>query len=357
MRKIALTLTAASMIFSGLAGCGDVNDTGMNNTNQGQQIGQQTGFGVNDNRTNPTGLGTNDGTTGNRIGFGYNDNNGYGTRGAGTGNYRFGTQPGGTNDENITRRNGTGLQYERNFGNAENYVAQNRNVTRDGQNFGGLNRNGARNGQNFGAQNNNTNSAYEARINNRRDGATGFGRGITGNDRPGMVDENGVVNDRTREQRGTTGLNRGTNGTRGFNRGTNDGTLNHGKRNGTTTGQQTRTSDYFNGEDGRLATNMTDRLSGANGVNDAHVIVHGNDVLVGVDSDNDFNDNTVRDRIGNLSGDRNVHVVTDRERVNDIRGLNDRLRAGEAFEEVGATFNEMLGDLGDAVQRPFERSR
>ncbi len=37
--------------------------------------------------------------------------------------------------------------------------------------------------------------------------------------------------------------------------------------------------------------------------------------------------------------------------------MDDRLRTGAAFEEVGATFTDMLQDLGRAAQRPFERSR
>ena len=49
--------------------------------------------------------------------------------------------------------------------------------------------------------------------------------------------------------------------------------------------------------------------------------------------------------------------MTDRDQVNNVRGMNNRLEMGEPIEEIGATINDMLEDLGNAVQRPFERSR
>lgn len=355
------------MIFAGLAGCGDVNDTGMNNTttgyttNQGQGAGTATGFGFDNGRypegvyphtrdfqgtrgyregRGSTGFGNGQGT----IGFGAGQGNGFGAR-AGQGNYQVGPS---TRNNNV----GHGAGYvteERNFGSAFDY--QTGNTTP---------RQGLRGQNNAGGFNVRGNRDYR-----------GFGRGITGNDRPGMVDENGLLNgfdNRGQVGRQHRGFNRGT---EGFNHGTGRdyGNLNGGtgRNNGTQglnrgTGRtginaQNNTGAYFDSEDGRLATQINDRIGGDN-IRDSRVIVHGNDVLIGVDADDtDGIDDDVRNRVGNLAGDRNVHVVTDRNQYRGLRDMDDRLRAGDAFEEIGATFNDMLDDLGNAVQRPFERSR
>ncbi|MDG5786428.1 YhcN/YlaJ family sporulation lipoprotein [Evansella sp. AB-P1] len=287
MKKVAMTLTAASLLVTGLAGCGDVNDAGMNDT--------RTGYSTN---------------------FGQDTARGYGTTAndyVGSGNYPSGSYP---------------IREERNFGSAYDYHTGNGNVT--GQNNRG---------------NKNT-SAYEARENRNH---RGFGRGITGDDQPGMVDENGILN----RQDSTVGEIRGRDNTRGFNRRNHEGALND------TRGQNQTMNGYFDSEDGRLATRISDRLA-ENDISDSHVIVHGDDIIIGADHDGDeaeFQGSVRANLDDDIVGNRNVHVVTDRNHVRNIRGMNDRLRGGEPFEEIGATFNDMIQDIGNAVQRPFERSR
>ncbi|MFA9557195.1 YhcN/YlaJ family sporulation lipoprotein [Evansella sp. AB-rgal1] len=343
MKKIALSLTAASMIFSGLAGCGDVNDTGMNDTRTGYTTNQNQGAGT-------TGFGANSGhgTTGSQaypgVGQGgYGDyNHARGIRGSGYGNYPadYATRP----NRNIGQ--GAGLVHEeRNFGSAYDYNTGARGADITGNRGTG-----------------NTTSGFQARGDRQH---RGFGRGITGDDRAGMVDENGVLNDFRGKQdigSGTARTNHGIgardgqiDGARGFNH----RTARNGNVHGTGNTGQANVAGYYNGEDGRLSRRISDRLTTEDGFRNSQVIVHGNDVVIAVENGDDMDDidNQVNSRVRNLTGDRNVHVVTDREHVRNIRGMNDRLRAGEPFEEIGATFNDMISDLGNAIQRPFERSR
>ncbi|MDQ0258118.1 hypothetical protein J2S74_005584 [Evansella vedderi] len=179
--------------------------------------------------------------------------------------------------------------------------------------------------------------------NDMNDNATGFttnqgyGTGTTGYGYNNYGRPQGDLYDGTRD-----------NDNFGFNRGTG--------RTGVT--GQARTGAYFDTEEGQLATRINNSIRGEN-IRDSRVLVHGNDVVIGVDADGDTNelDRNLRNRVGGLAGGRNVHVVTDRDQVRNIRDMDDRLRAGEAFEEIGATFTDMLNDLGNAVQRPFQRSR
>lgn len=58
-----------------------------------------------------------------------------------------------------------------------------------------------------------------------------------------------------------------------------------------------------------------------------------------------------------MADEKNVHVVTDSDIVDRVRTIDDDLRTGTAFGEVQDTFTDMLEDIGQAIQRPFERSR
>ncbi|MFA9558351.1 YhcN/YlaJ family sporulation lipoprotein [Evansella sp. AB-rgal1] len=233
MRKIALSLAAAGLLFTGLAGCGDMNDN-----NQGQ------GFGANQGQ--PTG----------NAGFGTNHGQGTGTTGFGAGpEHGMGAYPDHPTDNNA------GFAMDDNDGRLNN----SRNYTQ-----------GRTNNQNIGG--------YETR--NGRTGGVG----------------------------------------------------------------QQQIDGYYDSEDGQLATRIRDRIGG-----NTPVIVHRNDIIIATENNGDTDN--LRNRVGGLAGERNVHVVTDRNHVRNVRDMDDRLRAGEAFEEIGATFTDMLNDLGNAVQRPFERSR
>ncbi|WP_157796435.1 YhcN/YlaJ family sporulation lipoprotein [Bacillus sp. FJAT-45037] len=221
----------------------------------------------------------------------------------------------------------------------------------------------------------------------------GMGRsGVTGNDRPGMVDEDGLLrgHDNTRygtqnrqgamdfRARRTTDLTKNRSSSYGMTeRGANTmergaqkslGTMERGAYRGMgaakrgaeqLTGQRTTTANYHKNYDGQTAQKLANRVDDIEGVDDCRVIVHENDVVVGVQADGDYEQvqQRVEKYVQKHVKNKDVRVVTDKDAVGRIRTMDDQLRSGAAFDEVGSTFNTMVNDLGNAVTRPFERSR
>ncbi|WP_332631202.1 YhcN/YlaJ family sporulation lipoprotein [Halalkalibacter flavus] len=211
----------------------------------------------------------------------------------------------------------------------------------------------------------------------------GMGRaGLTGGNRPGMVDEDGILRGRARRGAGALDATPGhrRQGQGAMNLEARDrGNVNHGTRTpnrfdatgrgdrtGVHHGQQraqgkhgTRAMNYHKDYDGQTVQRLAERCERIDGVEDARVIVHENDVVVGITTNGDMDDvkRKVEKTVNGLAKDKDVRVVTDSDAVGRIRNMDDRLRTGTAFDEVTATFTDMLGDLGRAVQRPFERSR
>ncbi|MCT8139528.1 YhcN/YlaJ family sporulation lipoprotein [Anaerobacillus sp. CMMVII] len=195
------------------------------------------------------------------------------------------------------------------------------------------------------------------------------GAGIVGN-RPGYVDDRGILRERTGRagigglgQTGRTHMNQGQTGRANMGQ----GGLGFGREgaNGRAGDREvpgTGMSEYAypDGYDATTAQDYTTRLADVENVRDSRVIVHGNRVLVGVDADRQNAqrvEQDIRQRLRGTAGDREVIVITERDQYDQIRTADDRLRAGETFEEVGATINDMFHDFGRAIQRPFERSR
>ncbi|RNA68736.1 YhcN/YlaJ family sporulation lipoprotein [Alteribacter keqinensis] len=300
MKKWFMSLTAAVMLVAGLTGCGgngDMNDEG-----------EQEGFFT---------RGYNNRTTGQDAGGYLNRRQGM------TGTYygqNYGYNNYGMNRGRETERYGTRAS---NYGNPmTGYKTRARGVDRN-TNLG-LNRN--------------RNTGFGMRGNTVR----GAGRGIVGNNRPGMVDNNGILN---RFQ--ATGNRFG-------------GYDNHQRY--STKGQASqgnRYSGYYDGEEGHKARRIANRVEDMDNVEDCRVIVNGNDVVVGLDvrGESQRTEQKVRRLVSKMDDDMDVYVVTEQEQMDRVRSMDDRLRAGEPFEEVGATFNDMVQDLGRAIQRPFERSR
>ena len=205
------------------------------------------------------------------------------------------------------------------------------------------------------------------------------GAGIVGN-RPGYVDDRGILRERTgRAGAGIGGLGQGTHMGQGRGQvgqmGQGRGHMGqHGQMGtfGNREGANGRAGDrvvpgtgmsefaYPDGYDATTAQGYTTRLADLENVRDSRVILHDNRVLIGVDADRQNAqrvEQDIRQRLRGMTGDREVIIVTERDQYNQIRSADDRLRAGEPFEEVGATINDMFHDFGRAIQRPFQRSR
>ncbi|WP_026672458.1 YhcN/YlaJ family sporulation lipoprotein [Alkalihalobacterium bogoriense] len=395
MRKFAITVTAATMIVGGLAGCGVDNqagDMGANQVGQGhtERFGAQGTQGMHGAGAGAHGTGLNQGTQGYGQGGAHGLGRGAGTQGLthdrahGVGHGTAGTQ--GT----------TGARWTGEGPITDMFTRNDRTGRRTGQGAAGLNQRGGdtiAGGQlgandrrgGFGTTGNIGHDTRQGahRLGERHgvgaghdgfggrqnmfgareqgqtgQGMTGQGRGTTGatgnhtgitGDRPGMVDDRGILRDQNREgQRGMTGQ-QGTQGQRGMTG--QQGTQGQRGQAGTTA------ANYHEDYDGRTVQRIQERVDGIDNIDDSRVVVHDDVVVVAVNSNDDDVRDKVRKTVQDMDEDRTVHVVTDRDAVTRVRDIDDRLRGGAAWDEVGATFTEMLNDLGNAVQRPFERSR
>jgi hypothetical protein len=341
MKKIAMSVAAATMVLGGLGACGiDNQATDMNANNY-----NRTGFDAQQMTRTDTGyrgqgpvtdMMTPDdrGTTRTRTHLNnYNTGSNYGQR---TGYLPQGNNNGttGLGRTGLFGSNDTVTEQGRNRSNQQRVTAQNRNSNNRGM---------------FGTQQ-----------------RAGIGHsGLTGNNRPGMVDDDGLLRGNARNRAGMMNQRTGQgamnlDGRSSVNQGAGPN-VRTGRTNTGALGNQNRQNamNYHEDYDSQTARRIASRIQNMNGVDDVRVIVHGNDIVVGIDSENNTNQvqQKVERKVKGLANGKDVHVVTDEDAVGRIRTMDDELRTGVTFEEVGATFNQMLGDLGRAVQRPFERSR
>lgn len=118
-------------------------------------------------------------------------------------------------------------------------------------------------------------------------------------------------------------------------------------------------ANYDDGYDGQLAERIEDRVERINNVDDANVIITDDTVLVGVDTNDQNNKNmekNVRNAVQKLTN-KKVRVADDEDVFDRMGNVTDDLRNGSAYDEVRSDVNNILDDLGDAVQRPFQNNR
>ncbi len=392
-----MSVATATMLLGGLAGCGVDNqatDMGANQqtgyhaqdmrdgtatTGRHRGEGPITDMMTPDNRRGVTGQGTGQ-RTGQRGGL-------FGGQGTGQQRGLFGGQGTGQTGQRggmfgAQRTGQTGQGYGLSAGEGQARTHLNNYQTRDQRGVGYTNTGRDNFGTNqgmFGAQGTHG-------VNDRQGTRTpGMGRagteraGLTGGNRPGMVDEDGILRGRARGGTGALGtryghrrqgqgaMNLEARDRGNVNQGTRNraqyGTTDRGNRTGVHQGQQrTRTQDavkYHKDYEGKTVQQLSRRIERVDGVDEARVIMHDDDVVVGITTSGNMNDvkKDVERTVKGLADGKDVRVVTDSDAVGRIRTMDNELRTGAAFEEVGATFTEMLNDLGRAVQRPFERSR
>ncbi|GGB49257.1 YhcN/YlaJ family sporulation lipoprotein [Fictibacillus barbaricus] len=126
-------------------------------------------------------------------------------------------------------------------------------------------------------------------------------------------------------------------------------------------------STYHEDYDGKLAERIAKQVNDIRGVDDAHVILEDNNVIVGVDTDESKKDqltDKVRKITAHMAPNREVQVVADQNMFNRIENVDDDLRDGRAFTEVESDVRGISNDivragnnLGDAIKRPFENNR
>jgi spore cortex protein len=154
------------------------------------------------------------------------------------------------------------------------------------------------------------------------------------------------------------------------NEGDNRGDLDRTKGPVTDMADNNRTdhsTTYHEDYDGALAEKVANKVNDIRGVDDAHVILEDNNVIVGVDTDNDNTKKLtekVRKTTARMVPDRDVKVVADKDMYNRIENVDNDLRDGRAYTEVQSDVRGIMNDivnagsdLGNAVKRPFENNR
>ncbi|NRG47617.1 YhcN/YlaJ family sporulation lipoprotein [Bacillus sp. CRN 9] len=124
--------------------------------------------------------------------------------------------------------------------------------------------------------------------------------------------------------------------------------------------------NYHKDYDGDLAKKISKKVNDINNVNDAHVIIDQNDVIVGIDTSNNNKSKTdqeVKNVVQPMVPGKNVHVTTRDEVFNRIETIDNNLRDGGTYDEVRSDVNGIMNDIkkagnnvGDAVKRPFENN-
>jgi len=117
---------------------------------------------------------------------------------------------------------------------------------------------------------------------------------------------------------------------------------------------------YYNRGDGEIAQKVKNSVEKMDNVEDARVIVTDDNVLVAIDT-NDRNDKDMKQKVTKelqkMSEGRNIQVYTDDGTFTRIRNIDNDIQNAVDRDVIDTDVNELLNDLGDAVQRPFNNNR
>lgn len=95
-------------------------------------------------------------------------------------------------------------------------------------------------------------------------------------------------------------------------------------------------------------------------VDEANVLVTDDNIIVAVDTQ-DKNDKQVKDQITSklrkMADGRNIQVVTDEATLTRVRNINNNMENGNDRKTIDTDINNLMNDLGDAIQRPFNGNR
>lgn len=392
MKKIAITLSAATLLLGALVGCGaDQGARGLGGADQrgfgyhttdnrtdtgitGQRAGegpitdmftrddQRGATGLGRDGRNATGLAGERGMTGNRAGQRGLGGTGHGAKagqgGAGFGGAGAGTGHGGFGGAGMggtgTGQGGVGLGGgDRTSGYGAGVGRTGFDGTVQGTDPAGIGMQGET-GYTGGTRGMNGGVGFgaDARRGGMRGTATGeHGRGIVGN-KDGYVDNRGILRgEGTTGRTGIGGLGQ-TGRTNNMGQGAQPG-IGH-------TGQGTQSFSYPQGYDTQSVNRIANRVEDVENVRDCRVVVNEDKVIVGAEVEGQNRqeiEQEIRQTVQNMVGNKEVVVVTERQQFDQVRNMDNGLRNGGALEEFGATFNDMFQDFGRAMQRPFERSR
>ena len=117
---------------------------------------------------------------------------------------------------------------------------------------------------------------------------------------------------------------------------------------------------YYNRGDGAVSDKVKNAVEKIDNVDDARVLVTDDNVIVAVDT-HDKNDADMKEKITSeirkMTEGRNVQVITDEGTFTRIRNIDNDIRNGGDREAIDTDVNDLMEDLGDAIQRPFNGER
>ncbi|MBM7605770.1 spore cortex protein [Metabacillus crassostreae] len=117
---------------------------------------------------------------------------------------------------------------------------------------------------------------------------------------------------------------------------------------------------YYNRGDGAVSDKVKNAVEKIDNVDDARVLVTDDNVIVAVDT-HDRNDADMKEKITSeirkMTKGRNVQVITDEGTFTRIRNIDNDIRNGGDREAIDTDVNDLMEDLGDAIQRPFNGER
>jgi spore cortex protein len=117
-----------------------------------------------------------------------------------------------------------------------------------------------------------------------------------------------------------------------------------------------RSTGYYNNYDGNLTERISNRAEGIANVEDARVVVMGDNILVAIDT-NDRNDDNVRKEVQSavqpLARGKNINVVTDEGTFSRVRNLDNDIRQGNRRETIDADMQDLFRNFGEILRRPF----
>ena len=123
---------------------------------------------------------------------------------------------------------------------------------------------------------------------------------------------------------------------------------------------QIKNVGYDNNDDNEIHRKVKTAVEKIDNVDKAHVLVTDNNILVAVDT-NDRNDAAMKKKITNtvekMADGRNVDVVTDEGTFTRVRNIDNNIQNGVDRKTIDADVNNLMNDVGNAVQRPFTRNR
>lgn len=113
-------------------------------------------------------------------------------------------------------------------------------------------------------------------------------------------------------------------------------------------------------EEGKTAQQVRNAVEKMNHVDEARVLVTDNNIIVAVDTqgteENQLKDK-IRKQVQKVAKGRNVQVVTDEGTFTRVRNIDNDIQNGVDRNNVDTDINNLMDDLGDAIERPFNNNR